>query len=77
MAPGQRARQGFPFLLLGALDPAPDADQRLMLASQMARHIDGVDAKTAEEMRRRYSEPDDPDTNDYWGYPGADGTPPS
>jgi hypothetical protein len=62
---------------LGALDPAPDADQRLMLASQMARHIDGVDPKTAEEMRRRYSEPDDPDTNDYWGYPGADGTPPS
>jgi uncharacterized protein (DUF1778 family) len=60
---------------LDALDPAPSDDQRLMLANQVARHIDGVDPKTAEEMRRRYSETDGGDG--YWDYPKADGMPPA
>jgi hypothetical protein len=63
---------------LDSLDPAPSDDVRLMLTSQIARLVDGHDHKAADEMRRRYSEPDGCDVADSdWDYPGAaEGTPP-
>jgi len=61
---------------LDALDPAPNDDQRLTLASQMARLVDGHDQKTAEEIRRRNSGPDGDATDGYWDYHEGDGTPP-
>jgi hypothetical protein len=63
---------------LDSLDPAPSDDVRLMLASQVARLVNGHDQEAADEMRRRYSKPDGSDVADSnHGYLGeADGTPP-
>lgn len=62
---------------LDSLNPAPSDDVRLTLTEQVARLVHDHDQKTADEMRRRYSESDDSDAADsYRGYPGeAEGTP--
>jgi hypothetical protein len=59
---------------LDALAPAPGADFRLTLTSQVARLVDGYDQKTADDIRRRYREPAGSDADGYWDSPDeADG----
>jgi hypothetical protein len=52
---------------LDSLDPVPDDDVRLTLTSQVARFVDSHDQKAADEMRRRYSDPEGSNVTDgYW-----------
>jgi hypothetical protein len=60
---------------LDALVPTPDDDERLTLASQVARLVDNHDQKTADEIRRRHSGPDEAGDG-YQDCPEADAMPP-
>lgn len=51
---------------LDSLDPRPSADARLLLTDQVAQCIDGLDHKTANEMRRRNRPADDNVPPGYW-----------
>jgi hypothetical protein len=56
---------------LDSLDPPPGDKDRLLLTDLVARFVDSYDQKAADDMRRRYSEPEGGDVVDgYWGYPG-------
>jgi hypothetical protein len=61
---------------LDALEPAPNNDERLTLASQVARLVDSHDQKTADEIRRRHNGPDGDAADGYWDCPEAGGIPP-
>jgi hypothetical protein len=58
---------------LNSLDPPPGDKDRLLLTDQVARFVNRYDQKAADEMRRRYSEPNDV-ADGYWGPSEAEGT---
>jgi hypothetical protein len=60
---------------LDSLDPTPNDKVRIMLTDLVARFVDAHDQRAADEMRRRYSEPDDGNVADgYWRPGEGEGT---